>query len=216
MPVSQLDVWNMAVRHLGISIPINSLTDKTKEVQACSQFFPQDLAEVVRDVDWPALSTYAPLSSVTTTIPTYEFLFAYRYPSDAAAIRKILNGVSRVDSRQSEIKYRLSRDSEGRLIMCDVDPATNPFVRYTFNETNVVNLTPDIIYALSLKLAASIGPSVASDRSKLVDRAFQMYQAEIVKARVNAFNEEAADEEVDSEFTRARMWTTDLNPRHRL
>lgn len=210
MPVSKTDIFNLALGHLGVATEVQDPdADRSKEAQACRRFFSIALEETLRDAPWPFAKQYELLALVTSPTPISEFTYAYRYPANALFVRRILNGSSRIEDSDSRVKYRIGRDASGKLIQTDQAVlATSPYgpwVEYTYLETNMAAWHPDAALALSFLLGSLIGPRVASDKTKLLDRTYQLYRAEITKAKVNAYNEESIDRDVDSEFERSRI-----------
>lgn len=68
-----------------------------------------------------------------------------------------------------------------------------------------VRFPADFIMAMSLRMAINISPRVtAGDNGLLMQRLYQMYDAELGRARANASNEAGTDLEPQSEFIRAR------------
>lgn len=209
---SKLDIWNMAISHLGESIEVGTDRENTAQARACRRFYDICREKALRDAPWPFAKRYTLLAEVTTTIPVSEFKYAYRYPADALFIRRILNTVTRNETAQSRIPYRLVSDSIGKVILCDVQPIANatdaslsiPWMEYTVNVTDENRFDSDFSEALALLLATRISPRVAGDKSKLRSEAAGLYKEAITKAQINAFQEEVKDEEVQSEFERSR------------
>lgn len=206
MPAAKLDIWNMAIRHLAIGVEVQAATESSSAAQACRRFYDPAIEKALRDAPWPFAKQYEILQQVTSPVPTTEFKYAYRYPANAVAVRRLLNGISRNDDQDSRIKYREGRDATGKIILTDAPSSSNAplYVEYTYRETDTSRFDTDFVVAVSFLLANWIGPSLASDKTKLIDRAFALYRMEIANAQRNAYNEEAPDREPDSEFERAR------------
>lgn len=218
MPSTKLDIWNVAISHLGEAIEVGDAEENSAAARACRRFYDVCREKALRDARWPFAKKYTLLASVTNAVPSSEFLYSYRYPVDALAIRRILNGSWRVETRQSRVPFRIAGDDNGRLILCDVQAIANtdptlsvPWLEYTANVQDATVFSSDFVDALALLLANRIGPRVAGDKSKLRADAFGLYEKEIIRARINALNEEAPDEEPSSEFERARMGFAEQN-----
>lgn len=206
MPASKVDIWNMAIRHLGESLEIGAENENTKQARACRRFWDACVEKVLSEAPWPFATAYEVLQAVTNPVPSSEFRFAYRYPVNAVRLRRILNGVSRREDMQSRVPFKIVRDAVGAVILCDM-PSSADYqltAEYTYRETATGRFSADFAIALSYLLAREIGPSIASDKKRLIDDASARYELDIRKARVLAFNEEARDEDPESEFQRAR------------
>ncbi len=201
---SVADICNMALSHLGVSTEIQNLeTEKSKEAQACRRFYEPTRDEVLRDFAWPFATVIESLALVASE-PNTDWGYAYRYPADALTVRSLWSGYSRKETQTTRIPYRISRDATGKLIYTD-QVAANAVVEYTMKETDTERYPPDFVDALSLLLAAKIGPRVAGgDQFSLADRAFKMYWMRISEARANALNEEGQDQAPESQFITAR------------
>jgi hypothetical protein len=201
---SELDICNMALSHLGVSVEIQDLAaERSKEAQACRRFYEPTRDEVLRDFDWSFARRREALAKVADDPDTY-WSFSYRRPANALAIRSLPNDAGiRIDTSASRVVFSEGSDATGELIFTDQIDAE---VIYTVRETNAEKFPPDFVHALSLLLASKIGPRVAGgDQFKLADRAFGLYRLAIQKAQANAANENARlDPEPDAEMVRIR------------
>lgn len=200
--LSKTRLANMALRHLAVSTTIaNVETDKTPHAKACQDFYDAALDQVLRDWRWPFATKIQALGLVEEE-PNDEWGFSYRYPSDCVDFRRIQSGAARVDSRATQVKYRLGADDSGELIFTDQPDAVG---EWTFRHVDVAHYPADFGVALSYLLASLIAPSVtAGDQFKLGARALSLYQVAIAGARANAANEEARDEPPESSFVSVR------------
>jgi hypothetical protein len=195
------EIANLALSHLGIGKLLANLdTDRSEEGNVCRRFFDIAKDATLRDFSWPFATKFATLNLVEED-PTGEWGYSYRYPSDCLMLRRIISE-SRNDSRQSQEPYKIGQDDEGLLIYTDREDAE---VEYTVRVTNNDTLPSDFVMAFSFRLATYIAPTVTNgDPFKLGDKAMQRYVMEMTIARASVVNEEQPDEEVQSEFIRAR------------
>lgn len=191
----------MALSHLGVGKEIANLeTERSQEAAACRRFYDVALEATLRDRAWPFATKIAALGLIEED-PNSEWGFSYRYPTDCLKIRRLLSG-TRNDNRQSRMPYKLGQDSSGRLIWTDLEDAE---CEYTILADEPGLYPPDFTLALSFRLASYVAPRVTGgDPFKMGDRALQMYAAELGLASQSSFNEEQAEEEVQSEFIRGR------------
>lgn len=195
----------MALSHLGVSIEVNSETERSKEASALRRFWEPTRDEVFRDFAWPFATVIEDLALVEDQ-PNSDWRYAYRYPSGAVTIRGLWtgNGASRKATVSNRTPYRISRDATGGLIYADIANA-DAVVEYTMIETDTERYPPDFVDALSLLLAAKIGPRVAGgDQFQLADRAYKMYWVRIGEAKANALNEQQVDQAPESDFITVR------------
>lgn len=200
MSTSQLAIWNIALSHLGVSVEVADVTERSKEAQACRRFYDQTIAEVLRDFPWPFATTFADLALVATS-PTAEWAYSYRVPADCVRFVRVLSGL-RVDTPSSRIPFRLGMDATGTLVYCDLNPAQ---AEYTSNLVTEARFSADFTQMAALLLAGYIGPRVTKgDDFKLGDRALKLYEWRKAMAWQNAAGEQARDLSDSSSFLDAR------------
>jgi len=200
MATSETEICNMALAQLGVSITINSLTERSKEAKACNQFYATARDKVLRDFPWPFARRIVDLALVSSTLD--EWSFAYRYPADCVFARRIINGVSRRRTRDTDIPFELASDASGQLIYTDREDAT---LEYTALITDVSRFSADFVTFLQFLIAGLIGPRVTGgDKFQLANRALQFYDLTLRQARQNAFNEQQPDTDAPSSLELAR------------
>lgn len=207
MTATKLQIWNMALRHLGIGIAIADVNENTGAAAACRAFYDFDVEEVLRDAPWPFATRFAALVEIDPIPAPYakEWDFAYAHPANCVFFRRILNGIARQETPESRIPFRIVESATGtKTILTDYPDNPLPIAEYTHLQTDETKWHPDFAKAVSFLLAFHIGPSLAQDRTKLIDRAERNYYFEISKAKSNAYSEEVPDQPVDSEFVRSR------------
>jgi hypothetical protein len=194
----------MALGHLAVSSEIQDLVnERSKEAEACRLFYDQAINETLRDFPWPFAAVIVNLALVEED-PNIEWQFSYRLPADSLKFRRILSGISRIETPSTRVPYRIVRDSVGQqLVLTDaVEPV---YGEYTAKVTDPEQFPPDFVEAVSLLLAGMIGPRVTGgDQFKLADRAIKLYEWRVINARINAANEEQPDVPPDSEFITVR------------
>jgi hypothetical protein len=190
------DICNMALSHLGIGVEIANLeTDMTAEGKACRRYYSTALQDTLRSAHWPFAKRVAALGLVQAD-PTEEWDYAYRYPTNALYVNRILSG-TRTDSKDTATPYRIYGDDAGRLIYTD---KVNAEIEYIANVTNPVRFPPDFVLAFSLRLALLVSPRLAGSNPKLRVEVAELYRDQIMNARASSANEEQPDLPPESEF----------------
>lgn len=222
--VSPVKISNFALAHLGTGQQIQSLDDRTAEARVCSLFYEQVRDEVLNGFPWPFATRYASLALVagSATVPyNTDYQYAYAYPSDATTIRRIYNGISRIETHESRVPYTRSQTADGApLILTDFPPqdATTvlpalPYCEYTQEVTDPARFSPAFSQACAFLLAFYIAPQLtAGDRFGLGKRAYAMYIDLLEQAQMNAVDELQADQLPPSEFILARDGNTQGYP----
>ena len=196
---TKVEIWNMALSHLGVSKEVASVTERSKEAEACNRFYDSCVAALLTDHSWPFATKYATLALIEAS-PNDEWGYSYRYPTDCFFFRKILSG-TRNDTLATKVAYEVAQDDSGRVIFTD---AADAECKYTVI-TGESYFTSDFILALSFRLAYYIAPRVtAGDPFKLGPQMMQKYQFELSRSTSNAFNEDQSVEIQDTESIQAR------------
>ncbi len=194
---STIQIYNMALRHIGVSVAVASLSESSKERITMSSFFETDRRSVLRRYNWPFATSYPALGLVEEN-PNEDWAYSYRYPSAALKIRRVVTGLGRVDPNPPP--YRVGRDAVGKLIYTDQSDAV---IECTADITDSEQLDSDFVEALSWKLALSAAPSL-SRLPKAVDLCRQMYEYTLAVATQSSANESQQNNPLDSEAVRAR------------
>jgi hypothetical protein len=209
-------IANLALAHVGSGAFIQNLaTDQSAEGTVLNFFYYTTRDEVLRAFPWPFATKFAQLALVAT-FPTSEWSYAYRYPSDCLAVRRICSG-NRNDNRDTRVPYKFSQDSQGMLILTDWQnaiqstnnpptPALVPDIEYTFQAYNTAFWPSDFIQALSWKLGFYVAPQLTrgGDSGQYQQVCDQQFQAHIQGAQAKAANEEQVDKLPESEMIRGR------------
>ena len=201
MADSKIALCNMALQHLAVSKEIASFTDKVKEARVCNRFYNQVRDEVLRDFPWPFATRFVNLQVVEEN-PTTEWLFSYRYPPNCSKLRRLLNQVSRNETRKTRVPHRTGQDDQGILIFTDL---VNAQAEYTYLVDDPTKYPADFAQSFALLLATYIAPGVTSgDQFKLGARAMQLYQWRTNAARTNGLSEEQDDLPPESDLLSSR------------
>jgi hypothetical protein len=198
---SSTEIANLALSHLGVGSEISDLDmERSQEALACRRFYSTARNATLRDFPWPFATKIAALGLIEED-PNDEWGYSYQYPSDCLDAIRILSGI-RNDNRQSRVPYKLANGDSGQVIFTDQEDAE---LEYTKLETDTSRYPPDFVLALSLRLAAYIAPRLTGgDPFKVGTRAFQMYEAELNRAKASGTEENQAEEDPESELIRAR------------
>lgn len=198
---TQVGICNQALSLIGVAKEIANIeTEKSAEAQACRRFYDDTLDEVLRDFPWPHAMVTTALGLVAED-PNDEWKFSYQYPTDCLMAHRILSAL-RPETRSSRIPYKIGYASTGRLIYTDREDAE---LQYTVRNVDPTTYPPDFSFCLALLLAAKIAPRLtAGDPFSIMNKVMAMYEAQKMRARGNAANEEQPDEEADAEMIRAR------------
>jgi len=202
---SVADIWNQALGLVGVDGEIQDPdADADAPATACRRFWVTVRDQVLRDFPWPKLKTTEDLALVEADPNDgIEWAFSYAQPANCLAIRRLLNGSTRIDNEATVVPYDVGRKaSDGSVIIfTDLEDAQ---IEYTFHETDTSRYDADVVMAMALLLAASIAARFGPEAVKLGDRALRLYEWRRGTAQANAMNEKQPDLPTGSSFERAR------------
>jgi len=197
---SKVETCNLAIGYIGHGVQIADFDEDSKEAAACRTFYEPTLKQLFRMAHWPFATKLATLTLVENN-PNDEWFYSYRYPVDCVDFRRILSGRF-PDDRQSQIAYRIAKDSDGKLIFTNRENAVCEYTEYVDDPTFY---NYDFIDAHALLLSTRLIPQfVSGDRKKIRQENYAMFQDAIQVALANAINEEQNFEEPQAESVRAR------------
>lgn len=218
MSESVVSVCNKALGNARISQQIANLNETSKHARACKKWYEHSRDYVLSELQWGFATSYIELALVEEE-PNTEWLFAYRYPQDCIALRKILNPAGRLSIGEVtdsvwpqsvvvagadpyRIPYAEGMDSQGRLIYTDQPDAV---IEITAVVTNPALFTVGFVDVLAWCIAKKILPEVTEgDQEVTVDDAERQYQIALSVAAAKARNEVQKDRDPESEFIRVR------------
>lgn len=199
---SKVQIWNMALGHLGHGKQVTSVDERSPEALACKLFWDQVVDEALGDYPWTFTRKVAALALVEEfTRETDEWSYSYRVPSDCLGVRRILSGI-RNDDNLTVVPFVTGQDDQGGLIYTDMEDAE---IEYTYRVDDPNRFPAKFAQALALLLAVYISPRVTSgDRSGLREQAAQLYASTLARAQSNDSAQSRQDLPPDAESVRAR------------
>ncbi len=195
MAYSRVQIYNMALMHLGISASIQSTNQEDTKTRTFNRMYEIARDKVLKDFDWNFARAYRTLSSTGNTPLNTKYQYEYNYPNDCIAARVIL-------PEESKINFELCIDALGeRVINTNISTVT---LRYTKRVEKEAYFTPGFADALSWNLASlsAIAITGSTDKAKF---ALQMYTNLIQQAMVANANEGYEDKSEDAPWHDARF-----------
>jgi len=200
MSFSKVDIYNMALSHLGVGSEVASTTEQSEEARACNRFYDVARQQTLRSSPWPFATKIAALGLVQED-PNEEWAYSYQYPSDCLRVRRILSGI-RNDAPENRIPYRIAYGTAGAVLFTDREEAE---IEYTVDVTEENRFSADFVNMLSLLLAAFIAPRVTGgDPFRKGRECEQKFVAFAALSEANAINEEQSEIPPESSFIRGR------------
>lgn len=187
--MNKIEICNIALARIGVA-PIESMGEASEAARACSQYYDFVRRGVLRKYPWTFATRRVTLAQINTQPP--DFNYAYRYPANALALRKMYN--ANYCGLPEANQYKIISDREGKVIYTDVENAN---IEYTADIEDVSLFDDEFIEALGWKLAAEIAFMLTGniDIAQTCVQAYNAYFAEA--AADNAQEENVADAVLD-------------------
>jgi hypothetical protein len=172
---TQVSIINLSLSHLGQK-PIQSITEVTVQAQTAMRVWDFALKEALRSYNWGFAKVNVALAEVSTYTPlTYKY--AYAYPAQCVAIRKILNEAT--PKQTIGEKFREMYDPNTNQIIIETDCA-DAYAEYTYLVTDVTKYDSYFITALSHRLATELAMPLNGDK-------------EMAETQIKIFNDQISE-----------------------
>lgn len=160
--ISEVQIGNLALGHLGTRTTIQSLTEESVEAAAINLWYDFVRRQLLSDGHWSFARKRVTLASHSEDPPENIWAYRYQYPADCIEIRRIENEY--VNSNDDNIPYEVEMDSteDSRSILTDMDDAA---IVYTFDQTNPETYSPMFVNAMAHLLASHIAMAVTGKRA---------------------------------------------------
>jgi len=150
---SKIEIYNMALFHVGSTSKVASDTEQSMEQIVCSTFYPTALDCLLsyKSADWGFATKSVVLADIGN--PPTNWLYRYTYPNDCVrAIRIVIPG-NRNPMQGEEIPYDLEQGDVSLSIVTDMPQAE---LLYIARGLPAERLPSPVVMALTYQLAALI------------------------------------------------------------
>jgi len=202
--ISDIDIANMAISHVGASSDIESFNEKSTEAIQCKTWYDQSRLMALAAFDWGfarrrlTAALHGDTISETATDPLAGVWgYRYEYPADCVKMRKIQKSTAPPDDLVP-FNIETSLDGQEKTVLTDMEDAV--FV-YTFDQKGTELFNPMFIQAFSHLLASQIAFAVTNKRKIKIEQ-FSLYQSVIRSAAAEDANEGIAEPVRDAEVVR--------------
>lgn len=200
MPASEIEICNLALLRVGITTPLATLADGTKESNACNTLYSQMRDLLLGSFPWSfATRRDAPAASSESVRTGWQHI--YDLPDDVLSVQKIWSGARRVRPEQEiPFKVEVKADGSGRVLLTDKE---EPEVFTTIRLTNVLLFSPFFSDALASLLAVELVPALTLAEA-MSARAMQRFQFSFANALTADADQHREDPPPRDTFTASR------------
>jgi hypothetical protein len=195
---SEIDIYNLALSHLGDSANISSTTERSAQAEHCVRFYPIARDSLLEMHNWSFATRRVQPALLAEDIDT-AWTYAYAAPTGIIKpIAVVTPGTT--DTAESE-PYVMETLSSGVIVIyTNVETAV---LRYTTRVTDTTKYTPLFVDALSWLLASYLaGPVIKGDSGVSAGRTcFQTFLGQYQRAS----GSDANTQKVDREYTPASI-----------
>jgi len=197
-----LDIYNLALSHLGMK-PVSSTTDETQpEVLACNTHFPNARDSVLAQLAFPFNS--APivlaehLSINDTSIPGWSFF--YTYPASALSIWEVYSSANASSAVEKDFEVRYLPAISAKIVCTNEEDA---YANVSYLVTDYTLWDDRFIEAVSFKLAASICMPLTGD-AELALKFRDMFNVMVHEAKRKSAREKRKKHNITGAYKAAR------------
>lgn len=154
---SRVDIWNLALSHIGHRATIADPDEATAEANHCRRFYPISLRVTLEHFLWSFATRRTPLAQVTNAVE--HWMFAYAMPTGVIKARAVLLPESTDDSKEQDFAVE-SADDGSIIIRTNVEDAV---LKYTALVEDTNKFSPMFVLALSYDLASLLAGPIPKD-----------------------------------------------------
>lgn len=187
MATSVVEIWNRALARVANAKQVASEAEASAEAKLLRVQYPITRDRMLEGYDWEFARRYGTLSAINDTAELQDgWVFAYEWPTDALALRGILNPSAATSGDDEDFPFEVCMRAaeDEKKIMTTLENAT---AVWTVRVTDVHRYPPTFEHALTLALQAEIAMSIAKDQ-KQINAALGLFQqaesyAQVITAR---------------------------------
>lgn len=186
---SKIEIYNMALFHVGSTSKVASVDEQSMEAIVCSTFYPTALDALLayKSADWGFATRSVQLADIGN--PPTNWLYRYTYPNDCVRAICIVIPGTRNPMQGQEIPYDLQQGDVSLTIVTDMPQAE---LLYIARGLPAERLPSPVVMALSYQLAALIAVPLKKDLATS-QALFQMAEQFTQVAMASSLNQQQPD-----------------------
>lgn len=196
---SKIDVFNLALGHIGVSSTVADELERSPERVICSRYWDtcRDALLSYKDMPWGFATARVTLADIGT--PPTGWGYRYRYPNDSVNALAIVGGTGRVENIQARPKFAIQWEADGRVILADIDEAVLLYIKRieeaerwpsSFVEAMAYRLASMIVMPLKNDMALRNDLLTLADQFAQIAMAASLNEGEPDNAPVSIYEQE--------------------------
>ena len=191
--MTNTDICNMALSYLART-RIKSLEENIEEAKECQMFYEPSRRLLLRSYSWGFANRLVRLAVLDTELP--GFACVYKYPAGCLAVRLIYD----TETARRRIEVMMT---EGAVTVIATD-VKDAWAEYTADVTDTAQFSPEFSEALAHYLASQMAMQLTGNANiKMTE--YQLFQAVLLRAKVETASERHRELEWDTPYARARF-----------
>jgi hypothetical protein len=186
---SKIDVFNMALGHIGVSSTVADELERSPERVACTRYWDtcRDALLSYKSMQWGFATAREALADIGDPPPGWAF--RYRYPNDCVNAIGIIGVTGRTELFDTMPKFIVQYETDGRAILADTEGAV---LLYTKRVLEVERWPATFVEAAAARLASMIVMPLKNDAS-MRNNLLQLAEDFAQIAMAASLNESVAD-----------------------
>jgi len=198
--ISQVQICNMSLSHVGDKQNIESITENTAQAKICNLWYDYSRQQSLEAYNWSFARKRLTLATHSDDPPEDVWGYRYQYPSDAVIMREIENPLGALaDAPPYAIESSL--DNTEKTIVTDIEDAIGI---YTFDLQTTTLFSPFFVEMFSYALASHIAFTLTGERAIKGDMVQMFQEMQRVAPAINA-NESVKAPPRDADHIRGRV-----------
>lgn len=159
---SQIDIFNMALSHIGATATVQDLNERSAERIICTRFYDtvRDALLAYKSCPWSFATKIEPLASIGS--PPAPWGYRYALPNDCITALYIAQDIGNNLRDDQQAPFQIIHAETGRALVTDQAEAS---LAYVSRVTETERYSSPFVEALSMRLAAAIAMPIAKSAS---------------------------------------------------
>lgn len=154
---SKMEIWNMALSHIGHRGYIRDPNESSVEASHCRTFYPTAVEVALERHAWTFATKREQLAQITN--PVQHWLYAYSRPNACVKMRAVLLYQSTDDSQEQDFEEESTPTGEP-IIYTNVE---NAVAKFTALVSDTAKFSPMFTLSVSYDLAAMLAGPIPKD-----------------------------------------------------